>query len=99
MRLLICSGGRWHQLVVTCLAFTSSIKSRGHSPAHTCSKGFEPGLVLWCLKHFISWISAVWRLSEHAEGIYIPPIVYIYFIYFLIDFDWKRETHLGEASS
>jgi len=34
--------GRWHQLVVTYLVFTSSIKSCGHSPAHTCSKVSNP---------------------------------------------------------
>ena len=33
--------GRWRQLVVTCLVFTSSIKSRGHSPAHNMFKGIR----------------------------------------------------------
>ena len=57
-------------------SFTSSVKPRDHLPAHIGSEDFEPGLVLWRLKHFTSWASAAWRLSEHAEGIYISSIIY-----------------------
>jgi hypothetical protein len=56
--------------------------------------------VLWRLKHFTSWASAAWRLLEHAEGIYIPSIVYT--LFFLILFEWiliGRKNHtFGEAS-
>jgi hypothetical protein len=45
--------------------------------------------VLWRLKHFTSWASAAWRLSEHVEGIYIPSFVYTSFIfYFLFLLEW-----------
>lgn len=64
-------GGRWRQLVVTCLVSTSSAKPRGHMPAHTGPMGFEPGPVLWPSKHFTSWASAAWRLTTHAKEIYI----------------------------
>ena len=95
LRLLTRSWSRWRQLVVTCLVFTSSAKSHSHSPAHTSSKGFGPGPMLRRLNYFTNWVSAAWRLLEHAEGIYIP-IHCLYFIYFIFiwgDFDWKNETH------
>ena len=99
--LLTYSGGMSRQLVITCLVFTSSTKPRGHSPAHTSSKGFEPGPVLWCLKHFISWTSAACHLLKHAEGIYILSLVYI--LFFKILFEWVligRNNHaIGEAST
>ena len=89
-------GGRWHQLVVTCVVFTSSAKPRGHSPAHIGSKGFEPRPMLWRLKRFTSWASAAWRLSEHAERIYIliQCLYVIYFIFIWVNFNWKKELRL-----
>jgi len=76
-------GGRWRQLVVTCLVFTSSAKPRGHMPAHTGSMGFEPGPVLWPSKHFTNWAFAAWRLIAHAKrDLYLFPI-YAYYMFFL----------------
>ena len=93
--------GRWRQLVVTCLVFTNSVKLRGYLSAHTSSKDFELGPVLWCLKHFISWASAVWNLLEYVKGIYISIdfLYIIYFIFIWLNFDWRKRITFFEKIS
>jgi hypothetical protein len=78
----------------------SQASLRGPPCAHDVSdiplERCATGPVLWRLKHFSSWTSAAWRLSEHDEGIYIPSIFLyiIYFIFVKVSFDWKKESHL-----